>query len=145
MQRRQHQLPESQKNFSVEWRCSFEFSGRRPHEQRMRHTVPALLSTRDLLRMVLFVLALPTGRRPFQGRTSVRFPWVFAVRAQRLPQPPPYGTAGSAGGIAHGASMQVSPSALKPIGYWDTLELLRRHYPMSLKRDKTPEPLELTP
>jgi hypothetical protein len=69
--------------------------------------------------MVLVVLALPTGRRPFQGRTSVLFPWVFAGRAQRLPQPPSSGTAGSAGGIAHGASMQVSLSALKPIPYRD--------------------------
>jgi len=50
----------------------------------------------------------------------VLFPWVFAVRAQRLSKPPPHGTAGIACGIAHGASMQVSRSALKPIVYCDT-------------------------
>jgi hypothetical protein len=67
--------------------------------------------------VVLLVLALPTGHRRLEGRTPVLFPVVLAVRARRLLQPPPHGTAGNAGGIAHGASMPVSRSALEPIPY----------------------------
>ena len=101
----------------MERRCAFSLSGRRPHEQLWGHAVPARLSTRGPLRVVLFELALPAGHRALDSRTSVLFPRVLAVRARCLPQPTPQGTARSARRIGHETSIAVRGAVVSLIPY----------------------------